>query len=92
MKSSEIPASEMRIGVRYVVTVSSKNKEFKIDDHIYLDKDGCIMCREAGGWIEAEDVPSATERMLVKVDCAFYEKELSSMNKSREDINLILGH
>jgi hypothetical protein len=49
--------------VIYIVIKPSKNKEFQIGDHIRFMGDGSVICREAQGWIDKEDVPEATEGM-----------------------------
>lgn len=59
---------EMRAGVRYVVTVASADGFFEVGDRIQLLPDGCIENQEAGGWMDAEDVPAATRGMEVAPD------------------------
>lgn len=57
---------DMKIHLRYVVTKS--NHTFKKGDHIRKLKDGSILCQEAGGWIDPEDVESAVKGMEYTLD------------------------
>jgi hypothetical protein len=45
--------SDMKIGLRYVVTKGSDDGTFGRGDHIWASQDGSVCCQEAGGWIEA---------------------------------------
>jgi hypothetical protein len=58
----------LKAGVWYVVTKDSDDGTFLAGEHIKLLTDGCLLCREAAGWIDAEDVPSATRGMQVAGD------------------------
>lgn len=58
----------MRFGVRYVVTRDSKHREFQIGDRVWMESDGSIMCHEAHGWMQPEDVIEATEGWAIKPD------------------------
>ena len=58
----------MEVGKRYVVTQASDDGTFEKGDHVSLCADGGVTCREAGGWIEACDVPAATKGMAVSID------------------------
>ena len=53
----------MTQGVRYVVTKKSKDGTFRRGDIIQRLDDGAILCRQARGWIDAENVPEATKGM-----------------------------
>lgn len=72
----------MRVGMHYVVTRASRNGEFKIGDHVWLETDGAIMCREAGGWMPAEDVEEATEGWAIELD----QKWLAENRKKLEEL------
>ena len=54
-------------GVLYVVTKESDDGTFEVGDLIQLLKDGGILCRQARGWIDAEDVPEAIKGMEYEV-------------------------
>ena len=58
----------MRVGVRYVVTRASKDREFQVGDRIWMEPNGDIMCPAASGWMPAEDVPPATRGMQIEPD------------------------
>ena len=55
---------KLETGVNYRVTRG--NSTFRVGDHIRLEADGTIMCREASGWICAEDVTDAINGMEVE--------------------------
>jgi hypothetical protein len=63
---------EMKVWRRYIVTKGSTDGTFEVGDHISLNPDGSINCIEAQGWIEADDVASATEGMEVETDLEWY--------------------
>jgi hypothetical protein len=58
----------MRVGVRYVVTRGSKNREFQVGDRVWLEDDGSIMCPAAHGWMPPEDVVEAAEGWAIEPD------------------------
>jgi hypothetical protein len=58
-----INASQMLVGVYYIVTKQSIRGEFQVGDRIRLFEDGTIGNTQAGGWMEEEDIPAATEGM-----------------------------
>ena len=63
----------MTVGVRYIVTKASADKEFQIGDRVQLLADGSITNHQAAGWMEAEDVPAATRGWAVEIDAAWVE-------------------
>lgn len=63
----------MKTGVRYVVTKASDDGTFETGDHISLNADGSINCRQARGWIEECDVESSTKCMEVEIDREWIE-------------------
>lgn len=70
---------KLEVGKKYVVTKESDDGTFEKGDHIALTADGCINCKEAQGWIEAADVPSATVGMEVEVDKEWVEKRKAEL-------------
>lgn len=46
---------KMKPDIPYIVTKG--NDTFETGDHFRLHSDGTIICSEAGGWLEVEDVP-----------------------------------
>jgi hypothetical protein len=58
----------MELGKRYVVTRASKDGTFVIGDHVSVNADGSINCKEAQGWIDPSDVAEAMEGMEVEID------------------------
>jgi hypothetical protein len=58
----------MRVGTWYVVTKASECETFLVGDHIKLTENGSILCKEASGWIDAEDVSDATKGMEYVID------------------------
>jgi hypothetical protein len=73
--------SLMKAGVRYIVTHASKDRELQVGDHVWLDDDGSIVCREAAGWMSPEDVPAATRRMTVELDTEWYAKRKAHLER-----------
>lgn len=70
----------MQVGKRYIVTRRSLAGEFAPGDHVWPCADGGLMCHEAGGWMAAEDVPSATEGMAVVLDAQWAAKRLERLS------------
>jgi hypothetical protein len=52
----------------YLVTKDSNDTTLIAGDHIYLDDDGTLICREAGGWIEKEHVAESLDGAEIEVD------------------------
>ena len=82
MSTEETPAvigfSEglgMRVGVCYIVTRDSTDKEFQCGDRIWLCADGSIDNIDAHGWMSADDLPAATRGMIVAVDLVWLERQ-----------------
>lgn len=65
--------SDMKVGLRYIVTQPSVNEEFRIGDRIRLLEDGDILL-QGWGWINAEGVPAATAGMEVELDKEWFER------------------
>lgn len=65
---------QLEIGWWYRVTKGSKDGTFKKGDHVMLEKDGSIACLEAKGWIDSEDVVSATVGMECRLDTGLYKE------------------
>ena len=63
----------MVVGVRYIVTKASKEKEFQVGDRVQLLEDGRITNQQAAGWMEAEDLPAATRGWKFEIDAAWVE-------------------
>lgn len=55
---------KLKPGIRY--RVIKGNSTFRVGDHIWIEPDGAIMCREASGWICAEDAESAIKGISVE--------------------------
>lgn len=82
INSTAVPSSamlNMRVGVPYIVTHDSIDKEFQCGDHIKLCSDGSIENIEAQGWIDADDVPEATREMTVRIDTERIEKQRAKL-------------
>lgn len=69
----------MRVGVPYIVTHDSVNKEFQCGDRIRLCADGAIENIDAAGWMDATDVPEATRAMAMRVDTARLERQRAKL-------------
>ncbi|UOF76733.1 hypothetical protein [Caudoviricetes sp.] len=71
----------MQPGIRYIVTKDSKNKEFQEGDNIWILCNGDIMCRDAHGWMPAEDVAEATRGMEIKIDEEWIAKKRAYLER-----------
>ena len=69
----------MRVGVPYIVTHDSVDKEFQCGDRIRLCPNGEIENIDAAGWMAAADVPEATRAMAVRVDTTRLEKQRAKL-------------
>lgn len=58
----------MLVGKRYIVTKASDDGTFEIGDHVSMNAEGSINCREAQGWIDACNVAEASAGMAVVID------------------------
>mgnify|MGYP000972781366 CR=1 FL=1 len=58
----------MKIGAWYVVTKPSDDGTFEVGDHISLCSDGAIACKEAQGWVDADEATEAMSGVEVIVD------------------------
>lgn len=73
-------ASEMKPGIRYVVTGGSTDGTIVAGDHVWLDDDGALICREAGGWIAPKDVESATTGAEVEIDFGWLDQRAAKLD------------
>lgn len=73
--------TKMKRGIMYIVTKGSDDGTFVVGDCIVLKDDGSICCIEAHGWIDAGDVPMATEGMCCEVDEKWRKNELEKLEK-----------
>ncbi len=76
--------------VRYVVTKGSDDGTFMAGDHVRLNGDGSISCREAAGWIEAEDVPASTKGWRLELDVDWYIARLTKIDEESAEIAKML--
>ena len=81
----------MTVGVRYIVTKASANKEFQIGDRVTLMADGSIMNSQAVGWMEVEDVAAATRGWAVEIDTAWVEARRASLARQLAALNVAPG-
>lgn len=72
---------KMQPEIVYVVTRSSLDGTFKVGDHIWLEENGDLSCREARGWIDADEVTEAIKGIQVKVDVDWMAKFLRKANR-----------
>jgi len=62
---------EMSEGVRYIVVTNGT--ALKKGDHVVIDsRDGALICREAGGWLNKDDWVRLRNR--VKIDTEYYAR------------------
>ena len=78
---------EMKDGRWYIVTKRSKNGTFRVGDHISLNTDGSINCREVQGWVDAWDVPQAMVGVEYVVDTKWLEKRKAKLQKELDRLS-----
>lgn len=71
----------MKPGMRYIVTKASDDETFQIGDHIRLEPNGAILCIEALGWVDADDVPAALVGMEYTPDIEYAKRKLEAAQK-----------
>jgi hypothetical protein len=72
----------MKTGIRYVVTKASDDETFEVGNHITLHEDGTILCTEAQGWIEKEEVESSTKGMECEIDREFIDRKRAALERA----------
>ena len=72
----------MKTGLRkrFVVTKKSNNGTFIRGDHVIFDN-GSIICIEAEGWVDKEDVPKATAGWEITEDTEWKEKQINYIRR-----------
>ena len=73
-----------------VVTKASDDGSFQVGDHIQFEEDGTIICLEAGGWMEAENVEEATKGMKYETDTEWAKRELQRVEQNLTALRLAL--
>ena len=76
----------MQVGKQYIVTRGSDDGTFEIGDHILLNENGDISCREAGGWLPSEDVEEATKGMKVVIDREWVRERLKKLQEQIDQL------
>ena len=77
----------MVVGVRYIVTKASTNKEFQVGDRVQLLADGSITNQQTAGWMDAEDVPAATRGWAVEIDAAWVDARRAELARQLAALN-----
>jgi len=65
--------------IHYIVTKASDDETFQVGDHIKMLKTGEILCIEAHGWINQQDVDEAMVGMEYTADDRWIEQERESL-------------
>lgn len=72
-------------GKMVIVVKGTKCKTFQPGDHIQVLEDGCIMCREAMGWIEKEHAIGFMD-MEVEIDKVSIEREKKKLKDRLKEL------
>lgn len=72
--------------LRYIVTKCSDDGTFQVGDHIRYMEDSSVMCAEALGWIDPENVANATKGMEVEVDAEWVKARSAKLRKEMDDL------
>ena len=76
----------MKKNLWYIVTKASDDGSFEVGDHILMEKNGDISCKEAGGWVSSIDVPEAIVGMEIEID---RERILEKIEKLQKEISIL---
>ena len=87
LRTKPVSLPSMVVGVRYIVTKASADKEFQVGDRVQLLADGSITNHQAAGWMDAEDVPTATRGWKVEIDAAWIEARRSELARQLAALN-----
>jgi ABC-type sugar transport system ATPase subunit len=71
----------MKVGTYYIVTKPSDDGTFEVGDRIQLMDDGAILCVQARGWVDREDVKEAIQGMNYEVDTEYIEQRKADLLK-----------
>ena len=71
---------------QHIVTKGSDDGTFEVGDHIFYEKDGAILCLEAEGWIDKEEVPSASAGMKSEPDLKWLQTKKKQL---RAELDLL---
>jgi hypothetical protein len=77
----------VKIGAWYVVTKPSDDGTFEVGDHISLCSDGAIACKEAQGWIDAEDAEESMRGFEVTLDSEWLDAKRSRLLADLEKLD-----
>lgn len=75
----------MKPGIRYIVTKGSDDGTFQACDHIWVNQDGSVSCREAMGWIDAEHVQEAMAGVEYEPDRAWAQRKLEEAERIKTE-------
>lgn len=90
MTEDDISVADMRLGVRYIVTLESVDKEFQLGDWVSLCADGGIDNFTVRGTMPKEDLPRATRGMTVRVDSKWAERQRIRLTKQLSELDTLL--
>jgi hypothetical protein len=69
----------------FVVTKGSDDGTLLTGDHITFYRDGSVGCKEAGGWIDKEDVESAMRGVEYTLDVEYMTKKYKKLKEEMEN-------
>lgn len=75
------------VGKKYIVTRASDDGTFEVGDHVSINPDGSISCREAHGWIDACDVAEAAAGIAVEIDKEWVERQKARLYKKLAELD-----
>lgn len=80
---------EIDFAVPYVVTSGSKCRTLQVGDHVRKDKDGALLNKEGGGWLNPEQWEDLSAE--VEIDRKTLEREIKLMYDKIESLKKMLG-
>lgn len=81
--------SKIKPGLWYVVTLSSDDGTLEAGDHIKLNQDGTLTCREARGFIESQDIEKVLVGCQFDIDQSWIERRKKQLSKELENLNFL---
>ena len=82
---------KLEVNVNYVVTKGIKNGTIRTGDHIRLEENGDLLCRELGGWISRTKVANVMKGVNYEKDLEYYknkiEKYQKKIDKLKEEVD-----
>lgn len=78
-------------GIQYIVTEDTPDGTFFAGDHIQLSPNGEILCKEATGWLSAEDSAFFLPKLKVEIDKHWAYVEMKRLQGKMANLTMNYG-